>query len=108
VAAGTSPGRWRVTWLIENDADSLLQLKEAWIPHGRFRGDGHVRLDRLIEPRRQTVLELSVSADEPPGTMVENAFLILRTPEGRIFARMRVSFEADGTPVPVVEKVTLQ
>ena len=46
------------------------------------------------------------------GTIVENAFLILRASVSgapwRIFIRMRVEFDASAVPVPVVETVTTQ
>jgi hypothetical protein len=41
--------------------------------------------------------------------VVENAFLILRLSLGwRVFVRMRVEFDADATPHPIPELVTLQ
>jgi hypothetical protein len=55
-------------------------------------------------------LGLLVAAEEGPGTVVENAFLILQvrtaTRGWRVFARMRVAFD-DG-PLALVEAVTAQ
>jgi hypothetical protein len=51
---------------------------------------------------------MGVSAREEPGTLVENAFLILTTDACRVFARMRVEFDAEGSASPVVEAVTTQ
>ncbi len=106
------PGRWRVTWLIRNSGSAPLALEEAWIPHGRFRGDGHVALDAVLSPGASTRLSFSVAAEEPPGTVVENAFLILRLQSKnagwRVFARMRVEFDARACPRPVVETVSAQ
>ena len=87
-------------------------LESAWVPHGRFRGEGRVALSLSLAPGETGEVELTVRAQEPPGTLVENAFLILRarlaeTP-WRIFARMRVEFDAKAHPRPVVESVTFQ
>ncbi|MBV9582141.1 MAG: hypothetical protein JO057_26455 [Chloroflexi bacterium] len=105
-------GHWEVTWLVHNDADEPVQLEDAWIPHGRFRGPGHVRLSVRIEPRTAGRVHSSVAADEPAGTIVRNAFLILRASCGqarwRIFARMRVEFGPGGRAWPVLENVSLQ
>jgi hypothetical protein len=104
-----------VTWLIHNEAASALLIEDAWVPHGRFRGEGHVPVNLLLGPGESTTLDLTVSAAEAPGTIVENAFLILRvsSPAGgepgcRLFARMRVEFPGDGAARPVVETVTTQ
>ena len=101
--------RWRVTWEILNLLDEPLLLEDAWVPHGRFRGEGHTRLDLALPPHASSHLQLPVSADERPGTVVENAFLILRVSgRWRVFARMRIAFDAEATPRPIVEAVTVQ
>jgi hypothetical protein len=101
-----------VAWLIANDANEPIWLNDAWVPHGRFRGDGHVPLSLTVEPGGSVRLELSVASAEPAGTVVENAFLILRMASGgqawRVFARMRIEFDATGRPLPIVENVTVQ
>jgi hypothetical protein len=97
---------------IHNDASGALQLDDAWLPHGRFRGEGHVALNTEVPAGESRVVELTVSAAEPPGTIVENAFLVLRARRGdkswRIFARMRVEFDSRGKPNAIVESVTAQ
>ena len=96
------PGRWLVTWRVTNRLGSPIHLDDAWIPHGRFRGDGHVPLQAEFLPGASVDLDLRVSALEAAGSVVENAFLILRGRVAgeawRVFARMRVSFAADGSP----------
>jgi hypothetical protein len=112
VATGTGKTRWRVSWGVRNIGPAALGLQAAWIPHGRFRGDGRLPLSGELEAGESTRLEFGVSAAESPGTVVENAFLILRvTSEGRdwrIFTRMRIEFDAQATPRPIVEAVTTQ
>ena len=105
--------RWQVTWLVHNDSPEPLAFEAAWIPHGRFRGDCRLPLAAAAAPGAATRLEHSVTATEPPGTIVENAFLILRVtqPPGerwRIFIRMRIEFDAHAVPHPIVEAITTQ
>jgi hypothetical protein len=99
-------GRWRVTWRVANVSNVAVAILEAWVPHGSFRGEGHIPLNVVIAPRASHLLEIAVNAREGPGTVVENAFLILRTDVCRVFARIRVPFDGTGRPRPVVEAVT--
>jgi hypothetical protein len=101
-----------VTWLISNQADEPLRLEGAWVPHGRFRGDGHMPLATEILPGESWRLTQEVTASEAPETVVENAFLIIRLRRRdqawRVFTRMRIEFKVDGVPVPVVEDIISQ
>ena len=81
-------------------------LESAWVPHGRFRGEG--RLNFAPARALPLSLEMTVHAEEAPGTVVENAFLILRLSGWRVFVRMRVEFDPSGVPRPIPELVTLQ
>ena len=103
-----APGGWRVTWRIHNEGPRPIALEAAWVPHGRFRGEGRVPLARRLEPGQATAVDLTVQSHEVPGTVVENAFLILRTWKWRIFVRMRVEFDDASKPGPMVELVTVQ
>jgi hypothetical protein len=103
-AAG--PGTWQVTWRLAAEGESAA-IESAWVPHGRFRGARRLN----FAPPRDLPLALSmlVYADEAPGTVVENTFLILRLSTGwRVFVRMRVEFDTDAVPHPIPELVTLQ
>jgi hypothetical protein len=96
------PGVWQVTWKLAGQD----VLESAWVPHGRFRGEGRLTLS----PAQALPLSLTmtVHADEPPGTVVENAFLILVLSGWRVFVRMRVEFDSQAVPNPIPELVTLQ
>ena len=111
VGCAPAHGRWRVSWLIANLSDEALLLQDAWIPHGRFRGEGHVGIGAHVPAGGSYLLDLNVSASERDGTVVENAFLILRVRGAnaawRVFARMRVEF-SEASVQPVVEAVTAQ
>jgi len=98
---------WRVRWRVFNSGLYELGLSSAWIPHGRFRGaSGRTPLSVSLAAGASTTLSLLVRASEPPGTVVENAFLIVSSTRGRIFVRMRIEFRPD--PVPIVEAITHQ
>jgi hypothetical protein len=97
-----------MTWRVVNVSASPVIIADAWVPHGRFRGEGHIRQNLQIGPGDESVLELVVKAREEPGTLVENAYLILRTRECRVFARMRIEFDTTNAPRPIVEAVTAQ
>jgi hypothetical protein len=99
-------GVWRITWRVDNFGPPL-GLESAWVPHGRFRGQGRLN---FAPPRPLPLsLEMLVHADEGPGTLVENTFLILRlSTRWRVFVRMRVEFDTDAVPHPIPELVTLQ
>ena len=108
-----APPRWQVAWRIENRTDGPVEIVEAWIPHGRFRAeeqrDG---LARQIGPGGSELLERRVLFEEPPGTVVENAFLVLRLNwrgrAWRMFARHRVEAGPSGAPRPICELITSQ
>jgi hypothetical protein len=109
-AHALAPGRWRVTFRVTNLREGPIVIEDAWIPHGRFRGEGRTRLGLAIEPGAIASLRLAVSSDEPVGTTVHNAFLILRIRSGdeagwRVFTRMRIEFQDDGM-YPIVEAIT--
>ena len=104
--------RWAVTFVLDNAGPSSLELTDAWIPHDKFRGEGRSPLSIQIAPGATHALQCAVTADEPPGTIVENAFLILRVfVDGvpwRVFIRLRIEFDSSAVPVPMVEAITTQ
>jgi hypothetical protein len=100
-------GGWLVRFLLVNAGALAVPVTSAWIPHGRFRGaEDRLPLELVVPSSGSGSLWLRVHADEPPGTVVENAFLILTTPDHRIFTRMRIEFTPD--PTPIVEATTFQ
>lgn len=110
---GASPSEWLFAWEITNLGSEPLQVHGAWIPHGRFRGDRRELDPKAALPGGQSArIELPVRCAEPPGTVVENAFLILnvgwRHEPWRIFVRLRITFDGDGVPADTVELITVQ
>jgi hypothetical protein len=111
--AELASGRWRVAWQIQNLGQQPLQLLAARLPHGRFRSEEReLTPTPELLPGERAQLEFPVACSELPGTVVENAFLILRVlwleEPWRIFARLRVVFDAQGEPRTTTEVVTVQ
>lgn len=110
---GSVPGEWLFGWEIRNLRSDPLEVETAWLPHGRFLGDRRELDPRAVLPAGQSArLELLVRCAEPPGTVVENAFLILnvgwRQEPWRILVRLRITFDGDGVPADTVELITVQ
>ena len=110
---GSDPGRWLVAWRVQNLSRQPLQLLAARLPHSRFRSAERalVPIPKLL-PGESAQPEFSVACSGRPGTVVENAFLILRVlwleEPWRIFARLRVVFDEQGGPQTTTEVVTVQ
>jgi hypothetical protein len=106
-------GRWLCTWRIHNLTQEPLQLLAAGLPHSRFRSE-----EQELSPAPKLLLgesarlALAVACREPTGTVVENAFLILRVlwreQPWRILARLRVVFDQHGVPENSTEVITTQ
>ncbi|HZU06126.1 MAG TPA: hypothetical protein VFB73_09130 [Chloroflexota bacterium] len=106
-------GQWQVRWRLTNAGPQPLHILSTWLPHSRFRGAEQAFDPPLtLAPGASRTLELAVACHEPPGTVVENAFLILRVLWGaepwRILARLRVVVDPAGGPVMYCERITTQ
>ena len=108
-----SPDRWLVAWQIKNLGQKTLKILSARLPHSRFRCDER-KFDTAVAvgPEESARLELPVKCEERPGTVVENAFLILRVlwsdEPWRVLARLRVSVNQKSEPETTTELVTTQ
>lgn len=107
-----SPGEWLVAWRIENRGEETLQLLSGRLPHSRFRcEERELGAVPALRPNESARLEFPVRCAEPPGTIVENGFLILtvlwREEPWRILARLRVSMDREG-PQTATELITTQ
>src|SRR5262245_32057443 len=111
--ATTVQGQWLVAWRVQNLGQEPCTVLSTWLPHDKFASH-QTTIDpplRLL-PGESTRLELPVTCHEPPGSVVDNAFLILRllwlAQSWRAFARHRVVLDDTGTPQPVCQVVTIQ
>lgn len=107
-----TPGHWLITWRIEN-RDGTLRIVSGRLPHGRFRcGETEPTPAVTLGPRESAKLDFTVRCDEAPGTVVENAFLILRVIWSEapwlILIRLRVSIDENGAPEAGTELITAQ
>jgi hypothetical protein len=104
------PGKWKVRWRVANDAEPL-HLTAIAAPHGKFRSSDHA-IDVALATRGTFEPQLEISCAEPPGSEIENTFLIITAEAAaktwRRLARMRVRVTADGVPHPVTERVDVQ
>jgi hypothetical protein len=111
--AASTGGRWLCTWRIQNRGDGSLRLLSAGLPHSRFRSEEQ-ELSPTPEllPGESAQLTLAVACHESAGTVVENAFLILRVlwreRPWRILARLRVSFDQHNVPENSTVVITTQ
>jgi len=113
VQPGDVPARWLVTWRIENHGDRPLTVLAARCPHGKFRsGEREFSVPVVLEANQSAAIELKVDCKESSGTVVENAFLILRVVwAGKpwlMLARLRVLVNDAGAPGTVTELITSQ
>jgi len=111
--AASVGGRWLCTWRIHNLAQEPVQLLSAGMPHSRFRSEEQELCPApQLLPGEGSRLALVVACREPAGTVVENAFLILRVlwreRPWRILARLRVVFDQHGVPEDSTEVITTQ
>ena len=104
-AGGT---QWRIRWRLTNAGVEPLAVVSAWLPNGRFRSQEWTLEPPLAPPPGASVeLDSLVAWSEPPGTVVENGFLILRLADGSgMFARLTVTAGPSGEPHAVCETVT--
>jgi hypothetical protein len=109
----SADGRWLCTWRIQNLAEEPLQLLAAGLPHSRFRSEEQ-ELSPAPEliPSESAQLTLAVACHEAAGTVLENAFLILRVlwreQPWRILARLRVLFDLESVPDHSTVVITTQ
>src|SRR5688572_13437980 len=106
-------GRWLCTWRIQNLTQESLQLLAAGLPHSRFRSEEQeLSPAPKLLPGESARLALAVACCAPTGTVVENAFLILRVlwreQLWRILARLRVVFDQHSVPENITEVITTQ
>ena len=112
-SAASACGGWLCTWRIQNLGQEPLQLLAAGLPHSRFRSEEQeVSSPPMLFAGESTRVARVVACSEPAGTVVENAFLILRVlwreRAWRILARLRVVFDQHAVPENSTEVITTQ
>jgi hypothetical protein len=107
------PGHWQAAWRVTNLSDRVLEILAAWCPHGRFRAPAwELSPAPRLNSGESVTIATVVACDESPGTVVENAFVILRTRWGdepwRILARLEILVDERQTPRNTVALLTTQ
>lgn len=107
------PGQWLFTWRLRNKTADAMHLSSVRVPHGKFKAAEKVFAPSLeIASEKDADLELAVNCREAPNTLVENAFLILlidwRRTRWRLFVRLEIRVDQDGTVDARTESITLQ
>jgi len=107
------PAIWNITWEVRNLGSAGIRIREAWLPHGRFRCARRSYEPPLeVEATATVELQFPVECRGEPGAVVENCFVILNLNQGqedwRVFARITVSFGSDGAPDPDTVVITTQ
>jgi hypothetical protein len=105
--------RWFFGWRIKNLTEQPIKFLAARCPHGKFRSG-----ERIFNPPlyaaagENATIEMPVLCNEPAGTIVENAFLILLVEwlenSWRLFVRFRVTINEKGEPETTTELITTQ
>ncbi|MEX0805057.1 MAG: hypothetical protein WD688_17310 [Candidatus Binatia bacterium] len=108
-----NPGEWLFKWRIQNKTAEPMRCLSVRVPHEKFRAR-----ERVFEPPLEVavgasvILNMAVFCDEPPETIVENAFLILhidwRQAHWRLFVRLEIRVGTQGAPDTVTESITVQ
>src|SRR5207249_11196455 len=104
---------WVFWWRHPKPPEEPVKFSGAQLSAGKFRSD-----ERIFDPPlhatagNNATIEMSVLCDEPAGTIVENAFLILLVEwleaSWRLFVRFRVTINQQGEPETATELITTQ
>lgn len=106
-------GGWIFKWRVRNVTETPMNLLSVRVPHGKFKADER-KLGPAIKIAAQDslILDLAVACQEPPNTIIENAFLILlvnwQENSWRFFVRLRIKVDHQGHPETATESITVQ
>jgi hypothetical protein len=106
-------GNWRILWQLRNLGKAQLRINSARLPHGQFKaGEQRFEPPITLDSGASVEFESAVRCDEAAGLVTENAFVILYAiwlnNEWRIYARIRVTVNAEAQPETITESITYQ
>jgi hypothetical protein len=111
--ASEKPGLWLFKWRVQNVTEMPMSLLSVRVPHGKFKAEER-RFGPALKVAAQDhfILDLAVACEEPPNTIIENAFLILlvswRQNHWRFFVRLRIMVDDEEQPQTTIESITVQ
>ena len=90
-----------------------MSLLSARLPHGKFKAEERkFGLALKVAAQDHCIVDLAVACEEPPNTIVDNAFLILlvnwQENQWRFFVRLRIMVNERGQPQTTTESITVQ
>jgi hypothetical protein len=106
-------GCWNIAWLVRNLGRYPMSIVSVHLPHSQFKSVDR-RLDCAINLNggEEVQFRTCVRCNEPAGLVTENAFVIFHltwlADQWRIFVRLRVVVNSDGTPETATELITTQ
>jgi hypothetical protein len=106
-------GRWLFRWRVRNLTEASMNLLSVRLPHGKFKGEQREFGPAVkLAAQNHVILELAVACQEPPNTIVENAFVILLVNwlgnGWRFFVRLLITVDQQGRPQTTTESITVQ
>ena len=93
--------------------ETPMSLLSVRVPHGKFKAE-ELKFGPPLKVAAQDhfILDLAVACEEPPNTIVDNAFLILlvswQENQWRFFVRLRIMVNEQGQPQTTTESITVQ
>ena len=104
---------WLFRWLVRNQIERAMRLVSVRVPHGKFKAEESKFLAPVeIGAKNSFVLEVAVTCEQPPETVIENAFLILlvdwQESKWRFFVRLQIRINQQGEPDTKTESITAQ
>jgi hypothetical protein len=107
------PGRWLFKWRVRNVTETPMSLLSVRLPHGKFKTEERRFGPGLkVAAQDHFILDLAVACEEPPNTIVDNAFLILlvswQENQWRFFVRLRIMVNEQRQPQTITESITVQ
>ena len=105
--------RWSFKWRVQNKTTIAMRLLSVRVPHGKFRAHEQIFAPALEIPAQENRdFQLSISCNEAPDSIIENAFLIFavewRDQHWRFFVRLQIKINRSGAPETSVESITIQ
>jgi len=106
-------GRWLLKWRVRNVTETPMSLLSVRLPHGKFKAEERKFGTALkVAAQDHFIVDLAVACEEPPNTIVDNAFLILlvswQENQWRFFVRLRIMVNEQGQPQTTTESITVQ
>jgi hypothetical protein len=111
--AKEKPGRWLFKWRVRNVSETPMSLLSVRVPHGKFKAEeSKFGPPVKIAAEHDIIVDLAVACQEPPNTIIENAFLILvvnwQENQWRFFVRLRIKLDPQAQPKATTESITVQ